>query len=112
MARIITTDEDVHLASSYSPIARVIWYVLGIINTLLGLRFVLRLFGANPAAPFTDFIYSLTSPLLAPFRNVIRSSAVGTGIIEWSTLLAMAIYWLIAYALVRLFTMARPVARY
>lgn len=112
MARIITTDDEVDYVSTYSPIARVVWYVLGIINTLLGLRFVLRLFGANPAAAFTDFIYSLTSPLLAPFRNVIRSSAVGTGVIEWSTLLAMAIYWLIAYAIVRLLVVSRPVVRY
>ena len=123
MARIIETgpndpdivDEtrrDIYY-SSYSPAARFIWTILTIVNGLLALRFLLKLFAANPAAGFTTGIYNLTAPLVNPFINVIRSSRVsGLGIVEWFTILAMIVYWLIAYALVRLFTISRPVARY
>jgi hypothetical protein len=83
---------------------RVIWTILGIVEGVLALRFVLRLIGANPAAGFTDFIYDLTRPLLAPFFNVVRNSATaGNGIFEWTTLIAMAVYWLIAWAIIHLF---------
>ncbi len=124
MARIVDTgpeDErvtydqsgrDVYY-SDYSPIARAIWTILWIINIILGLRFLLRLFSANPAAGFTNAIYNLSAPFANPFANVIRPTAIaGIGVWEWSTLLAMVVYWLIAYVLVRLFTLSRPVARY
>jgi hypothetical protein len=88
----------------------IVWYLLGILETLLGFRFVLRLFSANPAAGFTDFIYEATAPLVDPFFNVIGASRVDTGTVEWSTLLAMAVYWLLAWAVVRLFFIARPVS--
>jgi len=88
----------------------IVWYLLGIVEILLGLRFILRLFGANPAAGFTDFIYQASRPLVDPFFNVMSASRASTGVIEWSTLLAMAIYWLVAWAIVRLFFIARPVS--
>ena len=109
---VVFEEDDVSYATGYSPLARVVWYVLGIINTLLGLRFLLRLFGANPAAAFTDFIYAVTSPLVSPFRNVIPATGIGSGVVEWSTLLAMLVYWLLAYAIVRLFAVSRPLAGY
>ncbi|MBI2356045.1 MAG: YggT family protein [Candidatus Doudnabacteria bacterium] len=90
--------------------ASVVWYIVGIVDGLLGLRFVLRAVAANPAAGFTDFIYRATAPLTDPFINVIRSSRIESGIIEWSTLLAIAVYWLLAWAIVRLFFIARPVS--
>ena len=39
-----------------------IWLILGILEGLIGLRVLLKLLGANPAAPFAQFIYSLTDP--------------------------------------------------
>jgi uncharacterized protein YggT (Ycf19 family) len=96
-----------------SPVARLIWTVLGIVNLLLGLRFLLRLFSANTAAAFTDIIYNLSAPFLTPFTGVIRSTTIaGAGIWEWSTLLAMAVYWFMAYLLVKIVTMSRPIAKY
>ena len=90
----------------YSPsfiISRVVYAVAWMIEVLLGLRFILRLIGANPAAGFTNFIYSATSGLLSPFINVVRSERLANGgIFEWSTLIAMVIYGLVAWAVLRL----------
>jgi len=44
-----------------------IYLVFGILEGLLGIRFVLGLLGANPAAGFAQFIYGITDPLIAPF---------------------------------------------
>lgn len=89
---------------------QVVWYILGLLEVLLAFRFVLRLTGANPAAGFTDFIYSVTAPLVAPFFAVFPRTTVQGSVFEWSTLLAMLVYWLIAWAIIKLFVMGKPVS--
>lgn len=83
---------------------RVIWFVAGIISVIIALRFVFILLGANRGAGFTDFIYSLS----APFVGIFGEPAYGTSVFEVSNLLAIAIYLLIAWGIVKLFTLARP----
>lgn len=88
-----------------------VWYILGIIEALLAFRFVLRLLGANPAASFTNFIYSITYPFVAPFIAVFHTTQIAGSAFEWTTLLAMIVYWLLAIAIIRLFLMGKPVSR-
>lgn len=90
---------------------QVVWYILGILEALLAFRFVLRLLGANPAAGFTNFIYSVTYPFLAPFIAVFHTTRVAGSAFDWSTLLAMVVYWLLALAIIRLFLISKPVSR-
>jgi uncharacterized protein YggT (Ycf19 family) len=92
-------------------LTQIVWYILDVIEVLLGLRFIMRLLGANPAG-FTNFIYNVTAPLTEPFRAVFGVSRVAGATFEWTTLLAMAIYWLLAWAIVRALTMSRPVSSY
>lgn len=86
-----------------------IWYTLYILESLLLFRFVLRLMGANPEAVFTQVLYGVTSIPLAPFLFVFKTDSLGTSVLEWSTLLAMFVYWFIAIAAVRLLSMGRSV---
>jgi uncharacterized protein YggT (Ycf19 family) len=87
----------------------VVWYLAGLVEALLGLRFLLRLIGANPAAGFVEAVNTLTDPLVAPFRNIVAVPPVNGGVFDWNTLIAMAVYWLIAWAIIRLFFISRPV---
>ncbi len=87
-----------------------VWYVLGVIESLLLIRFLLKMFAANPYAGFTDFIYSLTYPFVAPFVGVFNPARVEGSVMEWGTLLAMLIYWLFAWAIIKLFLMGKPVS--
>lgn len=89
---------------------QVVWYIVGILEALLAFRFVLKLLGANPQAGFTHFIYTVTAPFAAPFLNVFRVTQVEGSILEWTTLLAMVVYWLIALALIKLLLMSKPVS--
>ncbi len=90
----------------------VVWYVLGIIEALLAARFILRLVGANAAAGFTDFVYTASYPFVQPFLNVVRTVRLesNASVVDWNILIAMAVYWLAAWAIVRLFFMGRPVS--
>lgn len=89
---------------------QVVWYVLGVLEIILGFRFALKLLAANPNAGFTDLIYSLSYPFVAPFLNVFRIARVENSIFEWTTLLAMGVYWLVAWGIVKLFAKSRDVS--
>ncbi len=89
---------------------QIVWYALGLLEALLAFRFVLKAMAANPAAGFTSFIYTITSPFAAPFIAVFRNLRAASSTIEWTTLLAMVVYWLIAWAIIRLFVMSKPVS--
>jgi hypothetical protein len=88
---------------------KIIWYIFYVIETFILFRFVLKLFGANPAAGFTDFIYSISGVFMAPFRFVFQNNSLGGSIFEWSALLAMFVYWVLFWGIIRLVVMNRPV---
>ena len=45
---------------SKTTAVNVIWYIYGVVAILLGIRMLLKLFGANSANGFVDFIYSVS----------------------------------------------------
>lgn len=87
---------------------RVVWFIAGLISIIIALRFVFLLLGANRGADFTDFVYSLSAPFVGPFVGIFGEPAYGTSVFEVSSLLAIAIYLLIAWGIAKLFTIARP----
>lgn len=90
---------------------QIIWYLLGIVEILLAFRFAMRLLGANPEAGFTSFIYGATYILATPFLSVFRVTKVVAGsYFEWTTLLAMFVYWVIAFGIVKLFLIGKTVS--
>lgn len=73
----------------------------GIIVFILLLRFVLHLFGANPANAFMQWLIDFTGSLLAPFANIFPTWYFGTGnAIEWTTLFAAIAYAIFAYIII------------
>lgn len=88
---------------------QIIWYIVGILESLLILRFFLKLLGANPEAGFSQFIYGATWLFASPFLYVFNVSQIERNIFEWSTLLAMFVYFLIGWAIVKGIVMSRPV---
>lgn len=87
---------------------RVVWFIAGLISVIIALRFVLLLLSANRGAGFTDFIYSLSAPFVAPFVGIFGGPTYGVSVFEISSLLAIIVYLLIAWGLAKLFTIARP----
>ncbi len=89
---------------------QVVWYILGLLEALLLFRFVLKLLGANPEAGFSAFIYTITYIFASPFLNVFSISYIAGSVFEWTTLLAMLVYWLVAVAIIKLFLMSKTVS--
>lgn len=81
---------------------RVVYYILGIIEVLLGLRLIFKLLGANFRNAFVSFLYSLTSIFVIPFIGIFRTVASAGSVLEPATIVAMIIYAIIAYGIVKL----------
>ena len=88
---------------------QIIWYILAVIEVLLAFRFALKMFGANPLSGFTSLVYTLSAPLAYPFSGILPTSVFGNSIFEWSTAIAAIVYAIIAYGIVYLFQMVKPV---
>ncbi|MGB8347628.1 MAG: YggT family protein, partial [Ktedonobacteraceae bacterium] len=77
------------------------WFAI-VIEILLLLRFIFSLIGANQSNIFADFLYALTNVILTPFSNLVNNPNIrGSSVFEWTTLIAMAIYALIFWLLMR-----------
>lgn len=91
-----------------SIIARLVTYAFAVVEVLIGIRFVLRLIGANGDAGFVRLIYSLTKAPMAPFNAILGTDYVSGATIEWSALVAIAIYALLAWGIVELIRTVTP----
>lgn len=89
---------------------QIVWYIVGIVEAILAFRFILKLLAANPDAGFTQFIYNVSLPFAAPFLNVFRVPRVEGSALEWTTLLAMLVYFIIGWAIIKLFVMSKPMS--
>jgi hypothetical protein len=87
---------------------QVIWYILGVIEVLLAFRIVLKLLGANAQSGFTSFIYAISNPFALPFAGILRVTGISEMTLEWSTLIAMAVYGIVAYGIIALFQLVKP----
>lgn len=87
---------------------RVVWFIIGLINAIIALRFIFLLLGANRGAGFTDFIYSASAPFVAPFVGIFGEPVYGESVFEVSSILAIVIYLLIGWGITKLITLARP----
>ena len=90
---------------------RVVYYILGVLEVLLAFRLVFKLLGANPGSGFVSIIYSISQVFLVPFTAIFRS-AVTNGIeakavLEPGTMIAMVVYALIAWGIVKLIIVLR-----
>ncbi|HSH31601.1 MAG TPA: hypothetical protein VK963_02950 [Candidatus Saccharimonadales bacterium] len=81
--------------------SQIVWLIVGIIETLLALRLLLRLLSASTASGFVGFIYTLSRPLVNPFFGIfnlqIENELPG---LEIATLFAMLVYALAGYLIV------------
>src|SRR4051794_32486177 len=45
-------------------VTQLIYWIFGLIEGLILIRFVLKALGANPSAGFAEFVYAITTPLI------------------------------------------------
>ena len=78
------------------------YLVLGIVEALLITRVILKLLAANPEAGFVRFVYDRSALFVAPFLGIFPTPATQNSVLELSSLVAIAVYAVIAWGIVRL----------
>lgn len=95
-----------HEEVTYNQAKKWVYYILGILETILAFRLILKLLGANPRSGFVSLIYNVSQAFLAPFSGIFRSlTSPGietSSVFEPGTLVAMIVYALLAYAIVKI----------
>ena len=109
----VTRDVAAERRLGWFQVSRIVGTLLVILEILLGIRFVLHLIAANPGSCFAAFIYGITGVFVAPFNGLIATPVSGGTTLEVTTLIAMAVYALLFWVIVRVIQIAadRPSAR-
>lgn len=89
---------------------QVIWYILGVIEILLGARILLKFLAANPNSSFVNLVYSLSNPFALPFSGIFGVTQSRGSVLEWSTFVAMTVFAVVAFGIVKLIKIAKPVS--
>ncbi len=105
--RVSDTDRDGELvrvrSSAAGLAARIVSLIGTTIVTVLGLRFLLSLLGANSTNAFANFIYTISRPFVAPFFGLFNyQPQIGTVRFEWETLIAIVFWSFVTWMAIRL----------
>lgn len=106
--RMTSTKENQSPADATHTASNVVWFIASVLLILLAFRFVLMLLAANQENVFANFIYVLSYPFAAPFFGLFGYTIrYGVSQFELSTLVAIAVYALIAFGITRLINIRR-----
>jgi hypothetical protein len=75
---------------------------LGMLNGLIGLRFILKLVAADPANPLVGSIYSITTPFLWVFQSLAHIPFFRNTDVELFSMIAILVYPLIGWLVMQL----------
>ncbi|MEM6423985.1 MAG: YggT family protein [Cyanobacteria bacterium P01_H01_bin.119] len=79
-----------------------IYFLVGALELLLALRFILRLSSANPSNTFAGVIYGLSEPFVTPFSTLFISPTFNgsANIFDVNLLIAMISYLVLMFLVV------------
>lgn len=89
--------------ASMEKVSSLIWLMGGLLEALIGMRFLLKLIAANPNTPFVNLIYGLSDIFLWPFAGLTATPSANGMVLEISSLVAMIVYAILTWAAVRIF---------
>jgi hypothetical protein len=98
----VVIDRTAEAARAAYRISAFIWLMFGILISLIGLRVILKLIGANPGNLFAQFVYSFTDVFLWPFWGLTGNPSANGMVLEIPSIIAMVVYAIIAWAIAKL----------
>jgi hypothetical protein len=83
-------------------VTQLIWLMLGLLEIMLAMRVVFKLIAVNPDNIFASLLYFVTGLFVWPFASLTSAPALGSMVLEISTIIAMFVYLLIAWGFERI----------
>lgn len=93
------TENEIQRARGVARVSQVIDYIFYVIYGIIALEIILELIGARESNGFKNFIDTIASPFLAPFRGLIADPARGAMQLKLSYIVALAVYLLLHLAI-------------
>jgi hypothetical protein len=81
---------------------QLIWLLLSFLEAAIALRIVFKLIAVNADNPFAALLYNVTNLFVAPFASLIGAPSAYGMVLEISSLIAMIVYFLIAWGIERI----------
>lgn len=92
----------------YRILSAMIDVAITLVTAALGLRVILKLFGADETHFVVKALYAVSGPLIAPFQGMFPALTLESGfVLEFATLFALVMYAIVAHILL---TLVRTVA--
>lgn len=79
-----------------------VYFLFGLLDVLLTIRLLLKLTGASTASAFVRLIYGITGLFTLPFQGIFRQAYSSNSVLEPSTIVALIVYILLAWGIVKL----------
>lgn len=102
----VVIPQVIKLATNSQTIVYLVYFIFGILEILMVSRLLLKLTGANSSSAFAGLVYGLTGVFIIPFQNIFRTGvtrvAETTSVFEPSTLVAILVYSVLAWGIVKL----------
>ncbi|OGG07398.1 hypothetical protein A2872_03515 [Candidatus Gottesmanbacteria bacterium RIFCSPHIGHO2_01_FULL_42_12] len=93
-------------ATSSQTVEYLVYFLFGVLEIMLAFRLILKLTGASLQSAFVGLVYGVTGVFILPFEGIFRRGyAQGvetTSVLEPSTLVAIAVYAVLAWGIVKL----------
>jgi uncharacterized protein YggT (Ycf19 family) len=80
--------------------AAFVGFIVGVVDIFIAARFLGKLFGASSQSAFVNFIYQVSSPMVAPFTGIFGDTGSKTNTFETASLVALVVYAVIGWGLV------------
>jgi uncharacterized protein YggT (Ycf19 family) len=80
--------------------AAVVGFIVGVVDIFIAARFLGKLLGASSQSAFVNFIYQVSSPMVAPFKGIFGNGGSSTNSFETASLVAIVVYAVIGWGLV------------
>jgi YGGT family len=80
--------------------AAFVGFIVGVVDIFVAARFLGKLLGASASSSFVNFIYQVSSPMVAPFTGIFGDTGSRTNTFETASLVAIVVYAVIGWGLV------------
>jgi uncharacterized protein YggT (Ycf19 family) len=95
----VNVEREIGRGKAAARVSQVIDYIFYIIYGVIALQFFLMLFGARQGNEFVQFVHAISRPIVGPFEGIVITPSAGPIRVEFSYLIALAVYILIHLAI-------------
>ncbi len=99
---VVIDDVETRRYATLQRVSALIGFLFSVLEGLIGLRVLLKLMEANPKNAFASSIYNFTALFLAPFSGLTSNPSVDGIVLEMTSLIALIVYALLAWGIIRL----------